>query len=99
MADERKLPELNEGLLDTATLDQLFADLAACATHIEVRLKGAAARRAHAGTTTLSDARSALLAGAVRGAQVRYLWDGQAWIDTLIRGPEGVRICRMAVPD
>jgi len=98
MADERPLPELNEGLLDAATLDQLFADLTDCAVGLEVRLKSGSARRAHAGTTTLTEAREALIAGRVRGAQVRYFWDGKAWIDTLIRVPDGVRICRMAVP-
>jgi hypothetical protein len=97
MADRPPLPELSEGLLDAATLGQLFDDIAACADGVEVRLKGAPRRRAQATTATLDEARHALLSGTVRGAQVRYWWDGRAWIDTLIRGPEGVCICRMAV--
>ncbi len=98
MADQGPLPELSEGLLDAAGLEALFADIAACTEGLEVRLKGAAGCRAEAGTSTLTEARDALLSGRARGAQLRYWWAGQAWIDTLIRGPEGLRICRMAVP-
>lgn len=98
MADPRPLPELSEGLLDAATLEQLFADLGAFAEGVEVRLKGAARQRADAATTTLEQAREVLLSGRACSAQIRYWWGGRAWIDTLMREPDGVRICRMAIP-
>lgn len=98
MADQPTLPELTTAPLDAATLAQLFADLDACTTVLEVRLKSSAARRAGA-PTTLDEAHEALSSGDAYGVQVRYLWDGRAWIDTLIRGSEGVRITRMTVPE
>lgn len=90
----KDLPELQDQRLDEATVAALFDDLAALATIVEVRLK-AGPRRAEAGAVTLAEARAAWEAGEVRGVQVRYTYAGDVWLDTLLRGPDGVRLVRM----
>lgn len=95
MSDAR--PRLQQGALDPATLDALFADLAQCTQIDEVQIKGAADGRA-VRLAGLDAARAALATGA-RGVQIRYRWDGSAWLDTILRTPAGVRLVRTAIPE
>lgn len=81
--------------LDPATLAALFADLADLTEIDEVLIKGATS--SHAGTAGLAEARLALDSGAARAIQIRYRWAGQAWLDTLMRTPGGVRLVRSPV--
>lgn len=80
--------------LDPATLAALFADLEELTEIDEVLIKGAAS--SHAGVAGLAQARLALDNGA-RAIQIRYRWAGKAWLDTLIRTPNGVRLVRSPV--
>lgn len=89
------LPELREAVLDPEVLDHLFADLEACTRVLEVRVKGAPDRYADRTTVDLRTARELLRAGAVRGAQVTYAYEGVEWTDTLLVGPGGVRLVRI----
>lgn len=88
------LPELQDAVISTAELEVLFADLASHAEIGAIVLKGAATERA-AGTATLEDAQAALVAGTVRGVQIRYRFDGTGWWDTLLCVPGGFRVVRM----
>lgn len=92
------LPELTTGVLDEATVETLFADLAACTTGHEVRVRRRL-RRQEQGTIGLDEARALLFSGEAAAVQVRYWWREAAWIDTLIRRPDGVHVTRMQVPE
>ncbi len=82
---------LTSAMLDADTLAALFADLAEFTRVEEVLIKGTTGT--HAGTTGLAEAQRQLAAGA-RGIQIRYVWQSQAWCDTLIQGPAGVKLVR-----
>jgi hypothetical protein len=92
------LAELIQADLDPATLDALFTDLAALCDVREVTLKGAADHLAGTTAVTLAEAQAALTAGRIRGAQIRYGYQGEVWWDTLLRLPQGVRLVRMRAP-
>lgn len=97
---EISLPELQETLLDDATLEQLFFDVKHAAELIGVSLKGASQERA-AETSSgdpLQQAKDALREGRVMGVQLRYRHGGREWWDTLMRVQGGVRLVRIA-PD
>lgn len=97
MSDDAAIPlaRLTTADLDPATLDALFADIAALTTVDEVLVKGAAT--AYAGSAGLAEGRRLLEAGA-RGLQIRYRWQGEAWWDTLVRTPNGIRLVRSPAP-
>jgi hypothetical protein len=89
------LPELNQALLDDATLERLFHDLAACTEIVEIIPKFAQRRMVEPGTVSLDDARCLLRDGSVRGVQVRYRYQGADWWDTLMVTDAGVRLVRI----
>lgn len=89
------LAQLTTADLDEATLASLFADIATLTTVDEVLVKGA--ETAYAGSAGLEQARQLLVAGA-RGMQIRYRWNGEAWWDTLVRTPAGIRLVRTRAP-
>lgn len=88
--------QLTEGLLDAATLDALFADLAAHVELLDVFVKGGPVANASAAAPDLAAARAALDSGA-RGVQLRYRWDGAEWRDTILVVPAGFRVVRTRV--
>lgn len=92
-----KLPDLQQTVLDTPTLDALFADLAAHAKVLSVVPKRAPSAMVEERTVTLTDAREGLRSGTFRGVQVRYRFENHEWCDTLVAMPGGtarlVRIC------
>ncbi len=90
------LPQLTEGLLDPATLEQLFADLDACTEVLEVLTKqGPQDRVTGTGRPSLAEAHDLLLGGGVRGVQIRYRYQEEEWLDTLLVRPAGTRLVRM----
>ncbi len=90
------LPELHQAVLDVATVEQLFADIAQCAQVIEVGCKHGSCRRVGGEQRqTLEQARDLLLHNQVRGVQIRYLFDGGLWWDTLLRVEGGFRLTRI----
>ncbi len=100
MSDDQPSPEsivLHQGVLDAPRLAELFADLAEYAEITAILLKGGAAQYAGEQEVTLAQAHAQLAAGAVRGAQIRYRFEGRAWCDTLLHGPGGLRVVRMDV--
>ncbi len=96
--DELELPELQAGELDDAGLRALFRDLQALAEIDEIRLKQGAADRAADRSPSLHDALLQILGRKVRGVQIRYRYDGECWCDTVLSGPDGHRVVRMAEP-
>lgn len=97
-SSEIELPELTEAELDEAGLRALFRDLSAATTIEEIRCKQAPDRRADAAGTSADEALDGLLAGNVRGVQIRYRYDGQTWCDTVLATPRGHRVVRVAAP-
>lgn len=90
------LPDLHEGLLQNAELQQLFFDLEAVAVVDEVRLKYQTTQYVPENTVTLAMAYDALTTGDAIGAQVLYRYRSSSWIDTLMRTAEGpVRLIRI----
>lgn len=94
-----RLPPLQQTILDVATTDALFRDLAACTTIHAVIPKYA--RNAHTGSDSLSleQARTRLAAGLLLGVQIRYGYDGHTWCDTLLRRPNGLTLVRIREAD
>lgn len=92
------LPELQASDLDSDTLAALFDDLEAAAERLEVIVKGGPDRRADPTPIGLREAQRLLVEGIVRGVQLRYVHEGRAWRDTLLRGATGIRIVRMEEP-
>lgn len=102
---EIALPPLQEAVIDEATLDQLFFDIAEVAELVSVSLKGGATARAGdlsragSGGDELALARRALSDGTALGVQIRYRFAGSEWWDTLLRTPSGVRLVRVRHED
>jgi hypothetical protein len=94
-AEDLRLPELTQACLDADTLDALFADLAACTQVLEVVAKPARTQMIPNQRLTLDDARELITRRTVRGVQIRYRYDGAEWWDTLMAGPDGVRVVRI----
>ena len=82
--------------MDRAWVERLFEDLAGHAEVESIATKAGPGAQAGAAAATLDDARRRLLDGGVRGLQIRYRWQGQAWIDTLLAAPGGWRVVRIA---
>lgn len=90
------LPNLQDAMLDDATLDRLFEDLATSAQLLDVAFKGGAVSMTPEPTVaSLAIARQALRDGAVFGVQLRYRFGGTEWWDTLIKTASGVRLVRI----
>jgi len=87
------LAELQEAVLGEEDVAQYLEDLSAEAKGLVVRTKEAA--RAKFLASGLDLLRSGLLEKSLWGAQLRYVHQGVAWVDTLIVGPQGVKIVRM----
>lgn len=86
-----EFPPLVEGELDGTDVARLLGELAAAATGIEVLVRHPGRRDASAAPhapgappTPLSEVEPLLASGAARGVQLRYVWSGAAWIDTIL---------------
>ncbi len=95
--EPRALPPVHQGSLDDATLDALFADIAAAATLLAVIVKRGRAAEPPRSPAALEDARAALRSGAVRAVQLRYRHEGREWWDTVSPSAPGRwRVVRIA---
>jgi hypothetical protein len=92
--DGPPVPLMVEGLIDAATLRQLFADLATAAKIISIREKVAPTGYAATAELPPADALQRLLDGSSPATQVRYHHDGHEWTDTLLATPAGYRVVR-----
>lgn len=90
------LPEITEASLDPETFSALITDISELATVHQVQLKGAGTEHGtDAAELTISQAGALLQLGMCHGVQVTYAYDGATWTDTLLRTPEGTRLCRI----
>ena len=94
-ADGHRMPELTQARLDPATLDQLFVDIATCTKVIDVTAKLAPTQMVPQQRLTLDDAQELVRTRGVRGVQIRYLYDGSEWWDTIIVNGDEVRVVRI----
>lgn len=88
------VPLMVDGVIDAATLRQLFADLSTSATVIGVREKGGPTTYTSADELTPVAALARLLAGSARAVQVRYRFTDHEWTDTILSVPLGFRVVR-----
>lgn len=87
---------LQDAILDEATLDRLFDDVATSAELLEIAFKGGSeAMTPEPTAASLASARRALRDGAVFGVQLRYRFAGTEWWDTLMPTRNGVRLVRI----
>ncbi len=94
-----ELPDVQDQVIDLATLRRLFSDIELASELVGVSLKGGARERTSGESgTTLGEALEALASGSARGAQVRYLHQGREWWDTVMRAGEGYRLVRIEAP-
>ncbi|HUR53311.1 MAG TPA: hypothetical protein VMZ71_04235 [Gemmataceae bacterium] len=92
--DGPPVPLMVDGVIDAATLRQLFADLAASATVLGVREKSGPTAYTGADEQTTQTALARLLSGSARAAQVRYRFDNHEWTDTILSVQNGFRVVR-----
>jgi hypothetical protein len=90
------LADLQDAELDRETLDQLFFDLSQLAQLVEVRVKGAVDGYAAEAQPTLEKASTLLAEGFA--VQLRYIYQGSEWIDTLLPLEGGARLIRVRPP-
>jgi len=95
---ELKLPPLQQTLLDPETAADLFRDLAVCTQVLSITPKHSASGHT-SGSITLEQAEAGLSDASLRGAQVRYRYEGREWCDTLISTPGGLRVVRICTDD
>lgn len=91
-----EFPTLHTGDLDAEGVRALVADLEAHAERLQVVPKAASRRFVLPERLPLQAATESLLAGELRGVQVRYVHQGQEWWDTLLALGSGYRIVRVA---
>ncbi len=98
------LPALNDALLCAEELDRLLADVAAHGERIEVRIRGRNGGRMTADDPSNGSSgtgwderriRGALAAVPPSSVQLRYLFDGGWWWDTLLPVGRRVRLVRI----
>lgn len=94
---EGPMPDLYEGELDEAGIDALFEALEGVPGGVEVIVKwrpGQAVPPQRA-RLDLAAARSIVARRQARAVQLRYRFEGEDWWDTLMLGPERVRVVRV----
>lgn len=94
--DDAPAPDLYEGELDDDAIDALFTDLAGCAEIQHIRTRGPSA--GDGPPESLEVVRRQLAAGEVTSVQIAYRFRDEAWCDTLMTGPAGVRLVRVRQP-
>jgi hypothetical protein len=95
MSTEAKpLPELHQSVFDEATLEVYIADLNAC-TEILVVMPKAGPGYVAPKSIQLEEGAQLLLAGKLRGLQIRYRYQNEEWWDTLINREGQIHITRI----
>jgi hypothetical protein len=98
MTEPIVLAEVQEAILDDATVRQLFFDLSQLAEVVEVRLKATEQAYATHAAPTLEAARQAVSTREALAVQLRYRFGNAEWIDTLVRVETGFRLVRVQAP-
>ncbi len=94
MNEHEPLPELLQAEWARDQIMALFADLAAGATIQHVQLRTQSTDQ----VATLAEAKAAFVAGQAKAIQVRYVFEGELWSDTIIPGDPTTSIIRNRLP-
>jgi hypothetical protein len=94
MNENEPLPELLQGNWTRDRVMDLFNDLAAGAIIEHVQLRTGSSDQ----TVTLADAKASFVADEAKAIQVRYLFEGELWSDTIIPGDGTAKIIRNRLP-
>ncbi|WP_153555535.1 hypothetical protein [Roseimaritima sediminicola] len=94
LEDNQPLPEILQAEWARDQVLQLFADLAAGADVQHVQLRSSATDAAVA----LAEAQAAFAAGDAQAIQVRYVFEGEMWCDTIMPGNPTTKIIRNRLP-
>jgi hypothetical protein len=86
---------IHDAILDDATVDQLFFDVAHTAQLIAVMEKPGRGQ-APATSEALWSAHRALRARSVSAVQLRYRFAGEEWWDTVLWTDAGIRLVRIS---
>ena len=89
------LPAMSDAILGREELAALFQDYRVCAADLQIQLKTGPGFVLPHRAPSLDDAEAMLLAGNVRGLQLRYRFGEQNWCDTLMPLPSGARLVRI----
>ena len=94
MNENEPLPELLQAEWAKDQVMALFADLAAGAQvrHVQLRTPSSDA------TVTLADAEASFEANEAQAIQVRYVFEGELWSDTIMPGDPTTKIIRNRLP-
>ncbi|MCO8124581.1 hypothetical protein NHH03_22775 [Stieleria sp. TO1_6] len=95
LENNEPLPEILETEWAKDQVLQLFADLAAGADVRHVQMKS----KASDATVPLATAEAAFAADEAQAIQVRYLFEGQMWCDTIMPGNPTTKIIRNRLPN
>ncbi len=95
-----ELPTLQRATLDASSLRAAAAAIDALASQVEVLVKAAPDRDGEVAGVGVSAERAVelLVAGMLRGVQLRYVHEGVAWIDSLRPDGGDFALVRMQVP-
>jgi hypothetical protein len=93
-SDGPPVPIMVEGVMQEAMLRQYFTDLQTCATIMEILEKNLLATTSVSTANDLNTLLHKLLNGETRRAQIRYLYDGVHWTDTLLASRRGFKVVR-----
>ncbi len=94
MNDDEALPEILQAEWAKDQVLQLFADLAAGADVQQVQMKSPVT---HA-SVSLATAAAAFAADEAQAIQVRYVFEGEMWCDTIMPGNPTTKIIRNRLP-
>jgi hypothetical protein len=86
---------MSDAILGRDQLAALFDDYRACAADLQIQLKAGPGFALPHRAPSLDDAEAMLLAGNIRGLQLRYRFGEQNWCDTLMPLPSGARLVRI----
>lgn len=98
MNEPETMPALQEGILDADTLRTLLFDIENAGQLLGVSLKWKCTELASAAEVSLTRVADLLLSKQLLGVQIRYLYAGRQWWDTLLPGGEGTRLVRIEQP-
>ncbi|TWT84648.1 hypothetical protein CA13_61280 [Planctomycetes bacterium CA13] len=92
--NEPSLPEILQAEWAKDQVLQLFADLAGGADVQQVQMKSHATDAA----VTLATAEAAFAADEAQAIQIRYVFEGEMWCDTIMPGNPTTKIIRNRLP-
>jgi hypothetical protein len=90
---ELRLPDLQDAVLGVSQMRVYLEELDSLGCPVKVRVKSAFQQRPR--TLSLGDIGRALERGEIHSAQLRYRFEGTAWVDTLMRTARGIRLVRL----